>query len=268
MPENRNKIDRVNILGVSVSAINMPMAVDTILGWIKRRERNYVTVTGVHGVIESQLDPNLLTIHNKAGLVTPDGMPLVWLARKWGNKNVDRVYGPDLMLEICNKSIAKGYRHYLYGGKEGVPELLRKKLEIKFPGIKVVGTLSPPFRDLTEEENCHIIDEINNSNTDIVWIGLSTPKQEKWMADHIDKLQASVLIGVGAAFDFHAGLVRQAPKWVQRSGLEWLFRTMMEPRRLWRRYLRNNSLFIYLMLQQVLGLKKYSGDWNDVSKKS
>ncbi len=246
-----------NVLGVKVSSINMSIAMETIEGWIERREPNYVTVTGVHGVMESQVDPDLRRIHNRAGMVTPDGMPLVWLGRYNGNKNVERVYGPDLMLALCEKFITNGYRHYLYGGNEGVPELLKSRLEQRFPGIKIVGTYSPPFRSLTDEEDENIVKAINSAKPDIVWVGLSTPKQERWMAEHVDRLEVPILIGVGAAFDFNAGLIKQAPLWMQKSGLEWLFRLVTEPRRLWRRYLRNNPRFVLLIIQQALGLKRY-----------
>jgi len=193
-------------------------------------------------------------------MVTPDGIPMVWMGRLNGKHWMKRVYGPDLMLAVCQESLGKGYRHYFYGGDEGVPELLAAKLEQRFPGLQVVGTYSPPFRALTPQEDKDIVQMINRTDPDIVWVGLSTPKQERWMAAHIDKLNAPVLIGVGAAFDFHAGLKKQAPLWMQRSGLEWFFRMVTEPRRLGPRYLRNNPRFIILILAQYLGLRKYTLD--------
>jgi len=252
---------RFNVLGVGVSAINMSIAMDLIEGWISRRESNYITVADVNSIMVGQTDPEFLRIHNKAGMVTPDGMPLVWLGRYHGNKNVERVYGPDLMLALCEESITKGYRHYFYGGNEGVPELLKTRLEERFPGIKVVGTYSPPFRFLTDEEDENIVKTINKAKPDIVWVGLGAPRQERWMAKHVDRLEAPILIGVGAAFDFNAGLKKQAPPWIQKSGFEWLFRLSREPRRLWRRYLRNNPLFVFLILRQTLGLKRYPEEW-------
>jgi N-acetylglucosaminyldiphosphoundecaprenol N-acetyl-beta-D-mannosaminyltransferase len=249
---------RVNILGVGVSAINMAMALETIEGWIARRETHYVCVTGVHGVMESQRDENLRRIHNAAGLVTPDGMPLVWLSHLKGFRYVSRVYGPDLMLALCGRSATQGYRHFFCGGAKGVPEQLTVNLQRRFPGLNVVGTYSPPFRLLTPEEDAQVAQMVNQANPDVVWVGLSTPKQEQWMATHVGRLTAPVLIGVGAAFDFHAGLKKQAPCWMQRRGLEWLFRLMTEPRRLWRRYLINNPLFVMLVLLQALGLRRYS----------
>jgi N-acetylglucosaminyldiphosphoundecaprenol N-acetyl-beta-D-mannosaminyltransferase len=252
-------IQRVNVLGVGVSAINIPMALAQLDRWIREKTtKTYVTVTGVHGVMESQRDENIRRMHNQAGMVTPDGMPLVWLGKMAGHSDMDRVYGPDLMLAVMEKSVSAGYRHYFYGGADGVPELLKQKLEEKFPGIQVVGTYSPPFRALTPAEDEQIVQMINDTNPDIVWVGLSTPKQERWMDAHVGRISAPVMIGVGAAFDFHAGLKSQAPRFIQRSGFEWLYRLVTEPQRLWKRYLVNNPLFIMSILGQKLGLRKYS----------
>lgn len=250
-------LQRFNVLGVNICALDMNMATETIDGWIRSRECNYVCIRDVHGVILSQTDENLRRIHNDAGMVTPDGMPLVWLGRKRGFQFMDRVYGPDLMLNVCEGSLSRGYRHFFYGGKDGVPELLRDKLVEKFPGLQIVGTYSPPFRPLTHEEDAEVSKLIDDAAPDIVWVGLSTPKQERWMAAHVGQIKAPVLIGVGAAFDFHAGLVQQAPRWLQRTGLEWCFRLMSEPRRLWRRYLKTIPLFLFLIAMQETGLKRY-----------
>ncbi len=250
-------LPRVNILGVGVSAINIAQALQAIEGWISRREPHYVCVTGVHGVMESQRDEALRQVHNAAGLVTPDGMPLVWLSRLRGFRHVGRVYGPDLMLACCELSLSRGYRHYLYGGADGVPPRLAERLCKRFPGLSIVGGYSPPFRQLTEDEDEEIVWRINRAKPDIVWVGLSTPKQERWMADHVGRLRASVLIGVGAAFDLHAGLKRQAPRWMQQAGLEWFFRLLMEPRRLAARYLLNNPLFVWRILLQEVGARRY-----------
>jgi len=251
-------VARSNILGVGVSAINIAVAMQVMDQWIEARTPNYVCVTGVHGVMESQSDPALRQIHNKAGLVTPDGMPLVWLSRVMGQHDVDRVYGPDLMLAYCQHSVEKGYRHFLYGSSPAVLAQLESNLRRQFPGIMIVGVISPPFRALTAEEDQATVDEINGAAPDIVWVGLSTPKQELWMAAHVKRLDAPVLVGVGAAFDFHAGSKQQAPYWMQRSGLEWLFRLVTEPRRLWRRYLYNNPRFILSVCLQLSGLRHYS----------
>jgi N-acetylglucosaminyldiphosphoundecaprenol N-acetyl-beta-D-mannosaminyltransferase len=247
----------VNILGVPIAAVNMQEAIARMEAWIRVGQKAYVTVTGVHGIMESQYTEEIRRIHQCAGMCVPDGMPTVWIGKCYGHKNMTRVYGPDLMLEMMKRSIEKGYTHFFFGGKDGVAELLRDRLIARFPGLKIVGTFSPPFRPMSEKEEKNLHDLIDNLSPDIVWVGLSTPKQERWMAAHVGKLNARVIIGVGAAFDFHAGLVRQAPRWVQKAGVEWLFRLWIEPRRLWRRYLKNNPRFIWMMILQLMGLRKY-----------
>jgi len=241
-----------DVLGVGVSAITRREGLETIERWIEAGQPNYVCVTGVHGVMESQRDPALRQIHNDAGMVTPDGMPLVWLSRRMGFPRTERVYGPDLMLDVCSRSIDRGYRHFFYGGGKTVPAQLAFRLSRKFPGLDVAGIYSPPFRPLTSQEDDDIVRRINESGADIVWVGLSTPKQERWMAEHRDRLRAPVLVGVGAAFDFHAGLKKQAPGWMQRNGLEWLYRMASEPRRLGPRYLVNNPMFVTRLLGRKL----------------
>ncbi|WP_448208391.1 WecB/TagA/CpsF family glycosyltransferase [Azospirillum sp. sgz302134] len=250
-------IKRLNVLGVGVSAIDLDMAVERIDRWIADGERQYVCVTGVHGVMESQRDPRILGIHNAAGLVTPDGMPLVWLLRLGGHRHADRVYGPDLMEAVFDAARGRAHRHFLYGASEGTLARLRANLERRHPGCRIVGSHAPPFRPLTPREDAEVISAINASGADIVWVGLSTPKQERWMAEHRAKLDAPVLIGVGAAFDFHAGLKRQAPRLVQRSGFEWLFRLVSEPRRLWKRYAVNNPAFVLRVFGQMTRLVHY-----------
>lgn len=231
-------IPRVDVLGVHVSAINLDIAAQVFRTWIEDGDRQYVCVTGVHGVIESQDDPVLLRIHNNSGLTTPDGMPLVWCGRYAGLDWMDRVYGPDLMLRICEDSVSRGWSHFFYGAGPGVAEELATRLRERFPGLKVAGTYSPPFGPMDDVEMQHVVQLLNDADPDIVWVGLSTPKQERWMADMRETLQARVLVGVGAAFDIHAGRTRQAPPWMRRSGLEWFFRLVTEPRRLWQRYFR------------------------------
>lgn len=241
---------RVDVLGVGVSAINMPMAVAQIAGWIERGERQYVCVTGVHGVMESQRDPALAAIHNVSGLTTPDGMPMVWAGRAAGAAHMDRVYGPDLMLEVLAVAQQRGWSSFFYGGAPDVPAELARHLKRRFPDLAVAGWHSPPFRPLTAEEDAAEVAAINAAKPTLVWVGLSTPKQERWMAAHRDRLDAAVLVGVGAAFDLHAQRLPQAPRWMQRSGLEWLFRLCKEPRRLWRRYLGNNPRFVWAILRR------------------
>lgn len=235
---------RVDVLGVHVSAINMEVAIATVEHWLSTGQSTYVCVTGVHGVMECQRDKSLLAIHNSSGMTTPDGMPMVWASKWAGVADVDRVYGPDLMLEVCRKAAEKGWRSYFYGGKPGVAERLASALVNRYPGLKVAGIYSPPFSDLTAVEDQEIVDRINGADADLLWVGLSTPKQERWMAAHRGAITAKVMIGVGAAFDINSGGVSQAPRFVQRSGFEWLYRLLQEPSRLWRRYLRNNPEFV------------------------
>ena len=252
-------LPRAPVLGVAISAINMAQALEAIDGWIALREPRYVCVTPAHSVMEARRDPEFRRILNHSGLTTPDGMSIVWLLRLRGHRHVERVYGPDLMLAICEGGLAKGYRHFLYGGAPSVADELASHLRARFPDLQIVGTLSPPFGLPTPEEDSQATAAINGSQPDIVWVGLSTPKQERWMAEHMGRLEAPVLIGVGAAFDFLSGRKPQAPRWVQRSGLEWLFRLATEPRRLWPRY-REYPLFALLAAAQLLGLKRYSLD--------
>jgi N-acetylglucosaminyldiphosphoundecaprenol N-acetyl-beta-D-mannosaminyltransferase len=241
-------IRRVDVLNVLISAVTMDRALAEIERWIEDRERHYVCVTGVHGVMESQRDPELRRIHNASGMTTPDGMPMVWAGRIAGVE-IARVYGPDLMLDLCRRAEVRGWSSYFYGGRPGIPDRLTARLRQRFPHLRVAGSFSPPFRTPTADEDEGVIEMINAAAPDIVWVGLSTPKQERWMAAHVDRLTAPVLIGVGAAFDIHAGALAQAPRWMQRSGLEWLYRLGREPRRLWRRYLLNNPAFVYRILR-------------------
>ncbi len=243
--------ERADILGVAVSSTTLDEAVATMERWIVERSRNYVCVTGVHGVMESRRDERLRRIHNAAGMVTPDGMPLVWLSRLFGNSRTRRVYGPDLMREMTAVSARRGYRQFYYGGAEGLADKLKRSLIRDHPGLEVAGTLSPPFRELTREEDQVVIDAINAARPDIVWVGLSTPKQEFWMAGHLGRIEAPVMVGVGAAFDFLAGTKRQAPLWMQHNGLEWLFRLWSEPRRLWRRYAYIVPGFLFLAGREI-----------------
>ncbi len=256
---NKN-LQKVNVLGVSINAITIKGTLSKIQQWIETGERHYVSVCTVHTVMECQMNPSMRRAVNGAGMATPDGMPLVWLAKMRNQEPVERVYGPDLMLALCKLSDKLGYRHYFYGGTAGVPEQLAANLKNRFPDLAVAGTYSPPFRPLSDEEDKVVIENINNSKADIVWVGLGTPKQDLWMASHRQSLDAAVLIGVGAAFDFHTGKVRQAPRWMQNSGLEWLFRLFMEPRRLWKRYLLYNPWFLWLVFLQQTGLKKFPVD--------
>ena len=249
--------ERVNVLGVGVSAINMEMALEAIAAAIALKSKGYICVSGVHGVSEAQSDPQLRQILNRAYLNTPDGMPLVWVGRARGQKQMQRVYGPDLMLALFEVSPERGYRHFFYGGANGAVQMLGRRMLERFPGLQVVGTYEPPFRPLNGEEESQLAAAIQASRPDVMWIGLSTPKQEKFMAQHLDRLEATLMIGVGAAFDFLAGRLKQAPRWMQRNGLEWFFRLCSEPRRLAKRYLKNNPLFLFRIFCQFTGLRKF-----------
>ena len=247
-------MERGNILGVGISAVNMRISVATIEKWLQNREQNYVLNIPAHLIVDAQRDPELRRVINRAGLVNPDGMPVAWILRMMGFRQVDRVYGPDLMLAMCERSLERGYRHFLYGGwPPEVTGRLAARLRERFPGLRIVGEHTPPFRPLTPEEDQAEIEKINAADPDIVWCGLGAQKEEYWTSRHIGKVNATVLIGVGAAFDFHSGTKKQAPRWMMRSGLEWFFRLLTEPRRLWKRYLLGNPEFLALVLRQALG---------------
>lgn len=251
---------RINVLGVGISAINLQNAIDEIEGWIARRERRYVNVCTVQTVMECRQDARLRRLVNESGLSTPDGMPLVWLSHLHGYRHAGRVYGPDLMLVLCERSAATGHRHFFYGGAPGIADRLARRLQSRFPGLVVAGTHSPPYRPADAEEDRAVLEAIDAAAPDVVWVGLGTPKQDYWVSRHRDRLSAPALIAVGAAFDFHAGLLRQAPRWMQRSGLEWLFRLAQEPRRLAFRYLVYNPLFVANVALQLSGLRAYRLD--------
>ena len=249
---------RFGVLGVPVNAIQIPDAIAQMSRWIETRDATrYVAVTGMHGISESRLDPAFRQVLAGAGMVVPDGMPLVWLARAHGYSLRRRVYGPELMLEFCRTTASRALRHYFYGGAPGVAEALGDHLSKRFPGVVVAGSHCPPFRALTKEEDDDVVARINASNPDIVWVGLSTPKQERWMHAHRHRLHVPVMVGVGAAFDMHTGRVRQAPRWMQEHGLEWCYRLVQEPRRLWWRYVVLGSMFVGNVSLELAGLRKF-----------
>ena len=242
-----------NILGIKVSALNMNTAVEQLDGWIAERILQYVCVVPAHSIMDSYHQPDLRAIFNSSGMTTPDGMAVVWLLRLKGHRHVERVYGPDLLLATCRHGLQKGYRHYFYGGASGVADRLIERLSAQCPGLQIAGALSHPFRPITLEEDREIISQINESHADIIWVGLGSPKQEIWMHAHLGRITAPVMVGVGAAFDFLSGNKPQAPAWMQRSGLEWLFRFAHEPKRLWPRY-RQYPKFIVLAASELLGV--------------
>ncbi len=247
-----------DVLGVQVSAVDLPLAVELADRWIASGKRGYICVTGVHGVMEAQSDSEFRGILNRAAVNAPDGMPMSWVGWLQGFRKMDRVFGPDFMTAMCKLAVERGYRNFFYGGKPGVAQLLSETLQGRFPGLQVAGTYTPPFGSLSLEQEQNICELMHQSKPHIVWVGLSTPKQERFMAQYIDRLQAPLLIGVGAAFDYHTGQIRDCSAWIKRAGLQWVHRLMQDPRRLWRRYLRNNPAFLWRITQQLLGLRSYS----------
>ncbi len=250
-------IPRANVLGVGVHAIDLPTAALVVETALRNGTQGYVCVTGVHGVMEAQRDPAFRNILNRALLVTPDGMPTVWVGHLQGHSRMRRVFGPDLMFAVCRRSIASGVRHFLYGGTPGLTDKLSKNLRRLFPGLEIVGDFSPPFRPLRSDELLALEKKMEAARPDIVWVGLSTPKQERFMAAYLHRLPCRLMVGVGAAFDIHAGRVKDAPAWVKGAGLQWAHRLCQEPRRLWKRYLVNNSAFLAAITLQLTGLRRY-----------
>ncbi len=240
-------IDRFKVAGVPVSLLNMQMACEEVERRYRTREGGYCIFRDMNGIVGANDDPVLLRAHQGAALVMPDGMPLVWLARLKGFDWVGRVYGPDFMLEFCRISERIGLRHYLFGSTEAVVEKLAEELLRAFPNLEICGRYSPPIRERSYSANLDDVERIRAARADIVWVGLGTPKQEFWMQANAPLLRGCMLMGVGAAFDFHAKLKRQAPRWMQRTGLEWSFRLMTEPRRLARRYLVGIPRFLFLL---------------------
>ncbi len=246
------------MLGTSVGALDIDGAVRLILEWLAQDSRGrYVCTTDVHCIMQSQRRPEVRQAYNSADICVPDGMPLTWVGRRRGHGTMNRVYGPDLMLRILSASADSGYTSFFLGGAEGVADQLRDRMTARFPGLRVVGTHCPPFRPLTAEDKRELIAAVNDARPDLVWVGLGAPKQDLFMSEFHQLLDAKVLIGVGAAFDFHTGRVRQAPRWMMRAGLEWLFRLCVEPRRLGPRYLRNNPAFLWHIFLQETGLRRY-----------
>lgn len=248
---------RTNVLGVGVSLINMKEAIRLSDKLIQSNSKGYICATDVHTIIEAQSDSFLRGILNRSFLTTPDGMPIVWVARLRGFKNVSRVYGPDFMLELCRHSVSRGYRHFLFGGNEGVADDLRKKLTSRFPGLQVVGTFTPPYRALNAVEERDLETLLAETMPDIFWVGLGSPKQERFMAEYYQKLNTKLMVGVGAAFDFHSGRVKEAPEWLKETGFQWAYRLIREPRRLWKRYLNCVPRFIVAIALQLSRIRRY-----------
>ena len=251
---------KYNIVGVNISGTSYAEVTNICSAWMAKPDPDrarYICITSVHGIISSRQEPWVRDVLNAADIATPDGMPVVWALRSFGAREQQRVYGPTLMLHLCRMAAEQGHGIYLYGGTEDRLELLRRKLTQKIPGLRIVGSYAPPFRPLTEQEDAAVKADILESGARLVFIGISTPKQDKWMFDHRSELPGVVMVGVGAAFDFHAGHVKQAPAWMQRAGLEWLFRLAAEPRRLWKRYILITPRFLPLWALQWIAFHTY-----------
>jgi len=247
---------KANILGVGISPVNLGQATERVELSIRENRREYVCVAAAHSIMDCRRDPEVRRAFNRAAMVTPDGMSLVWCLRLLGHAQVGRVYGPDLLLALCGRSGGATRRHLFYGGTEALLRDLSDRLRQEFPGVEIVGAIAPPFRQLTPEEDAEVIRTIGQSRADIVWVGIGSPKQERWMAEHVGRIEAPIMIGVGAAFDFVSGHKAQAPRWVRGAGLEWLFRLLQEPGRLWGRYARY-PLFMALLAAQMLRILRF-----------
>jgi N-acetylglucosaminyldiphosphoundecaprenol N-acetyl-beta-D-mannosaminyltransferase len=251
----------MNLLGTRVSVTNMSDAVARIADRLRSDwPGHYICVADVHCIMQSFRRPEVRAAYNSAEMCVPDGMPLTWVGRLRGHSEMDRVYGPDLMLRLLEVSAEEGFTNFFCGGAEGVAEELAQIMTERFPGLSIVGTYCPPFRELLESDRDELIHAVNSAQPDILWVGLGAPKQDLFMREYHGVLEAKMMIGVGAAFDFHTGRVPQAPRWMMRSGLEWLFRLVVEPRRLGPRYLRNNPLFLWHVFLQQTGLRRYPSE--------
>jgi len=245
-------IKKFDVLGVKIAILNLKKACLLIEDVIQKNQKVYICVAPVATVVDCQGNKEYKEVINQAYFITPDGMPLVWIGKSKGFNDIERTYGPDLMLAVCDFGLQKGYRHYFFGGSPETNDRLEISLKGRFPEMNIVGRYSPPFRELTEAEDEQIIDSINRVRPDILWVGLGSPKQDFWMSKYRRRLNVSVLVGVGAAFDFISGVKRQAPRWMRQTGMEWFFRLCCEPRRLARRYFIGNSKFIYFLMRDLI----------------
>jgi N-acetylglucosaminyldiphosphoundecaprenol N-acetyl-beta-D-mannosaminyltransferase len=249
---------KFSVLGISFDVTQIPEVILQIQQWIAARTTcHYIAVTGMHGITEARHKPELRQSLADADLVVPDGMPVIWIGRFRGHHLPRRVYGPELMLRFCETTSWAGYRHYFLGGAPGVLEKLAASLEKRCPGVTIVGMHSPAFGPATPEEDSATVKNINLAAPDVLWLGLGTPRQEIWMLEHREKVKVPVIIGVGAAFDLLSSRKTQAPEWMRERGLEWLFRLLQEPRRLWKRYLVGGCEFVICVLLELLGLWRF-----------
>ena len=246
-----------NILGVRVEALNMHRALHRVAQVLRGDRKGYVSVVGVHGIMEAQRNPRLAAIYANSAITVPDGMPTVWVGRLQGCQGMERVTGPDLMLEVFRNPRFARCTHFIYGGDPGVVDELAANLQSWFPWVRIVGTYTPPFRDLTSDETADLVETIEEAKPDIMWVGIGAPRQEEFMASYLPLLQTKLMFGVGAAFDFHTGRIKDCSPWIKKAGLQWLHRLLQDPRRLWRRYLRNNPAFLWSIALQLIGLHSY-----------
>lgn len=242
-------VDKIKILGVGISDLNLEAAVNEVLGMVGRGQQGYICVVPVATLVDCQQDPRYRQVVNHAQMATPDGMPVVWLCHWHKARQVSRVYGPQLMKSVCDKGQEKGLSHFFYGSNPETLDKLMQRLTDKFPRIKIAGSYAPPYTPQPQVESSDVLAKINQAKPDIIWVALGSPKQDFWMSMNRPLLDAPLMVGVGAAFDFLAGVKPQAPKWMQRCGLEWFFRLCCEPGRLWKRYLIGNSLFVFYLLR-------------------
>jgi N-acetylglucosaminyldiphosphoundecaprenol N-acetyl-beta-D-mannosaminyltransferase len=255
-PEKVN-FPSLNVLGIPIHATTLDNAAYSIVEMAHSGQAATIAIAAVHSVVDAQDDPQAKYAMSGATLCVSDGVPLVWLLRLCGFRNITRVFGPDLMLEVSHRLAETGLAAFYLGGAEGVAEELAKRLERTNPGLKTAGVFSPPFREMSGIEKDQLVDMINASGARIAWVGLGSPKQERWMNEFGPRLRSAVLIGVGAAFDYNTGRLTRAPVWMQKCALEWLYRLIQEPRRLWRRYMRNNPLFVWYVTCQWLGINSF-----------
>jgi N-acetylglucosaminyldiphosphoundecaprenol N-acetyl-beta-D-mannosaminyltransferase len=246
------KPDQADILGVEVSVVDMEATLRIIARWVQEGRREYICFANAYGVVENRRNHSLAEAYHRAGMVVADGVPVVWAAHAFGYWRIGRVYGPDLLLAACARSLETGWSHYFYGGAPGVTEKLVSILQARFSGLRIAGWMSPPFRKSTPFELDAAIRAMNSSQADILWVGLGAPRQEIWMAENRSRLTVPVAAGVGAAFDFISGAKPEAPRWMQEFGLGWFFRLLTEPRRLWRRYIFGNAQYGCLLIRQIL----------------
>jgi N-acetylglucosaminyldiphosphoundecaprenol N-acetyl-beta-D-mannosaminyltransferase len=255
-----NRVKRrpaAKLLGISVEALDMELALSRIARELEARRKGYICMAGVHGIMEAYRDSELAAIYAGSSLTAPDGTPTVWVGRWQGHKAMQRVAGPELMLEVFRRKEFAGCTHFLYGGEEHVAEQLRERFTRSYPWARIVGTYTPPFRDLNAEEEESLIARVRKLKPDIIWVGISTPKQERFMHRYLHRLDTTLMFGVGAAYDFHTGRIQDAPQWIKTIGMQWLHRLLQDPRRLWKRYLRNNPAFLWHIALQLSGLRQY-----------